>query len=93
MSNPIAPVENPSAKPRQMEDAGRMNSGGSQSGVRAESGKSSARQVPPDSLTVSQRGPVTLVEYQFEIAAGVSSANGMARPCSVVNLLDRGREA
>src|SRR5258707_13343867 len=61
MSNPIAPVENPSAKPRQMEDAGRMNSGGSQSGVRAESGKSSARQVPPDSLTVSQRGPVTLV--------------------------------
>jgi (methylthio)acryloyl-CoA hydratase len=61
MSNPIAPVENPSAKPRQMEDEGRMSSGGSQSGVRAESGKSSARQVPPDSLTVSQRGPVTLV--------------------------------
>jgi anthranilate 1,2-dioxygenase large subunit len=48
MSNPIAPVENPSAEPRQME-AGRMSSGGPQSGVRAESGKSSARQVPPDS--------------------------------------------
>src|SRR3977135_135471 len=61
MSNPIAPVENPTAKPRQVEDAGRMSSGGSQSGVRTESGKRSARQVPPDSVTVIQRGPVTLV--------------------------------
>jgi hypothetical protein len=70
MSNPIAPVENPSAKPRQMEDAGRMNSGGSQSGVRADSGKSSARQVPPDSLTVSQRGPVTLVRLSRPLSRG-----------------------
>jgi hypothetical protein len=58
-SRPIDQIDN--TKPLQMEHDGQMSSGRSQSDVRLENCEGRARRVPPDGLTASHRGPVTLL--------------------------------
>lgn len=61
MSDPIEPTDNPRPKPFRMGDSERTSSARSQSGVRVGNDKPSAGHVLPDSLVVSQRGPVKLL--------------------------------